>query len=327
MISRVRKPVVVVVLPGENASPHVKQVIRMPRAVAIVAMMSSVAAASADPGAMPGWRWSVEGGAVQSSTASLDSGGDVQIDRYYADLGTATRLDDGTRIGLSLGFGESRYDFSGSTGFGGLKPWSRIRQINIGASLFHPMDDHWTIYAIPSLRQSAERGASPDDGRTVGLLAGASYRFSDTLTIGPGFGAFTEIEDDASFFPVLIIDWQITDRLSLGTGQGFAATRGPGLELRWKQSPSWDFAFGGRYEKTRFRLDDKGPASGGVGQDTSLPFYAVANYRVSDDLALSLIGGVDVGTTLTLEDATGTKIGESDADNAGFFGATFKLNL
>jgi hypothetical protein len=290
-------------------------------------MMSAVATASADPDTMPGWRWSIEGGAVQSSTASVDSGGDVQIHRYYADLGSATRLDDGTRIGLSLGFGESHYDFSGSTGFGGLEPWSRIRQVNIGASLFHPVDDHWTIYAIPSLRYSTERGASLDDGRTVGLLAGASYRFSDTLTIGSGFGAFSEIEDNNSFFPVLIVDWQITDRLSLETGRGFAATRGPGLELRWKQSPSWDFALGGRYEKTRFRLDDKGPAGGGIGEDTSLPFYAVANYRVSKSLALNLIGGVDVGTTLTLEDANGTKIAESDADNAGFFGATFKLKL
>jgi hypothetical protein len=85
-------------------------------------MVSAISAASADSGAKPGWRWSVEGGAVQSSTASVDSGGDVQIHRYYGDLGSATRLDDGTRIGLSLSFGESRYDFSGSTGFGGLNP-------------------------------------------------------------------------------------------------------------------------------------------------------------------------------------------------------------
>jgi outer membrane receptor protein involved in Fe transport len=199
--------------------------------------------------------------------------------------------------------------------------------VNIGASLFHPVGDRSTIYAIPSLCYSAERGASLGDYRTVGLLAGASYRFSDTLTIGPGFGAFSEIEDDTGFFPLLIVNGQISDRLSPETGQGFAATRGPGLELRWKQSPSWDFAFGGRYEKARFRLDDKGPASGGVGEDKSLAFYAVANYRASNSLALSMIGGVDVGATLALEGASGTEIGKSDADHAGLFGATFKLNL
>lgn len=69
-----------------------------------------------------------------------------------------------------------------------------------------------------------------------GLMTGFSYRFSDRLTIGPGIGVFNQIEDDATVVPILLIDWKITDRLSFGTGSGFAATLGPGVGLNYRLS-------------------------------------------------------------------------------------------
>ena len=107
--------------------------------------------------------------------------------------------------------GEDRYDFSGAVGFGGLDPWGRIREVRVSAPIRYVANQHWTVFAIPSLRFNAESGASLGDGQTGGLLTGVSYRVSDSLSIGPGLGAFTEIEDDASFFPILLIDWAITD--------------------------------------------------------------------------------------------------------------------
>ena len=176
--------------------------------------------------------------------------------------------------------------------------------------------------------------ASPDLRALVASTPGIGsanfalvYRYSDTLSIGPGLGAFTEIEDDASFFPVLLIDWKITNALSLETGGGFAASRGPGLQLRWQYSPRWQLAFGARYEKTRFRLDDGGPARGGVGQDKAFPLFALAEFTVSRHAKLSLIGGAEIGASLRLEDASGGLINDSDLSVAPFFGATFEAKL
>jgi len=182
------------------------------------------------------------------------------------------------------------------------------------------------IYAIPTLRFNAESGASLNDGKNGGVLAGAAYRVNDRLTIGPGIGVFSEIEDDTSFFPILIVDWKITDTLSLETGRGFAATRGHGLQLNWKYSPRWQFAFGGRYEKTRFRLDDSGPAPGGVGQDKAIPLFALAEFAIAEDMKFSLIGGAETSGHLSLEDGSGRKISSSDLSMLHSSARSFRRN-
>ncbi len=291
-------------------------------AIASTGALAERPSASADA-----WNWEIEAGGVYRAESNLDAGGDLNLHRVFASLSTSRRLDDRTRIGFSLGYGEDRYDFSGSVGFGGLAPWDRIRQATAGASVFHKLDERWTFYGIPSVRFNAENGASWNDGQTLGLLAGASYRFNDSLTLGPGFGVFEEIEDDVSFFPILIVDWKITDRLSLETGRGFAASRGPGLQLRWRSGGKWEIAAGGRYEKNRFRLDKQGVAPEGVGEDVAIPLFIAAQYAASPKVSLSLIGGVDTAAELRLEDASGKTIARSDADSAPFIGATLRLRL
>lgn len=273
------------------------------------------------------WRWTVSGGGVYQADASLDSGGDVAVGRYFASASAASQVAEDWRLGVSLGYGETRYEFSGTGGVAGLAPWDRVRELRIGGSVQHDAGNGWTLFGIPSVRFNAETGADLGDGATGGLLAGASYRFSDTLTIGPGFGVFSEIEDDVSWFPILIVDWQISERLSLETGRGFAASRGPGLQLRWRQSPQWQFAFGGRYEKQRFRLDDTGAAPGGVGEDRAIPVFALAEYAASRDVSLSLIAGAEVAGELRLEDSAGNGVAQSDVSTAAFFGATLRASF
>ena len=272
-------------------------------------------------------KWTIQAGAVHQFNSSLDSGGDMSASRWFVRGGVGRVFSGRWRVGASLGYGETKYDFSGNSGFGGLDPWDRIQDLRISAPIQYFANKNWTIYAIPTLRFNAETGASLNDGKNGGVLAGAAYRVNERLTIGPGIGVFSEIEDDTSFFPILIVDWKITDTLSLETGRGFAATRGPGLQLSWKYSPRWRFAFGGRYEKTRFRLDDSGPAPGGVGQDKAIPLFAMAEYAISEDMKFSLIGGAETNGTLRLEDESGRKISSSDLSTAPFLGATFQAKF
>lgn len=273
------------------------------------------------------WQARLEAGAVHQFESSLDSGGDMSAERFFASAGASRVVNGRWRIGAALGYGEDRYDFSGRDGFGALDPWDRVRELRISAPLQYFANDTWTVYAIPSLRFNAESGAALSDGTTAGLLAGAAYRVSDRLSIGPGLGVFSELEDDASIFPILLIDWQISDTLSLETGGGFAASRGPGLQLRWQYSPRWQFALGGRYEKTRFRLDDDGPAPEGVGEDRAVPLYALAELRVAPDTTLTLIGGAELGANLRLEDDAGARVTDSDLSSAPFAGALFQARF
>jgi hypothetical protein len=67
-----------------------------------------------------------------------------------------------------------------------------------------------------------ERGVNLRDGISPAIIDGASYPFSDRLTLGPGVGIVGQPEDDTSYFPVVLIKWKMTDRLSLETGDGWA---------------------------------------------------------------------------------------------------------
>jgi outer membrane receptor protein involved in Fe transport len=273
------------------------------------------------------WRWRAQAAVAHEFDTDLDTGGSVSQDRYFVSGGGSTAVGAKWRLGVNLGYGADRYDFSGATGLAGLRPWGTLREFRISTPVRYLASPDWSFFGIPSLRFDTESGVSLGEGVNGGLLAGASYRVSDSLRIGPGFGLFSEIEDDASLFPILLVDWAITDSLSLETGGGFAASRGPGLQLNWQHSPQWRFSVGGRYEKSRYRLDDEGPAPDGVAEVRSVPLYLQAQYNLSEAASLGFIGGAEVGGELKLEDSRGSSLNSSDIDPAPFLGITFRANL
>ncbi len=147
------------------------------------------------------------------------------------------------------------------------------------------------------------------------------------MTIGPGIGVLSQLEDSASIFPILIVDWKITDRLSLETGRGLGATQGPGLDFKYRLSDAWTLGIGGRYESQRFRLDDKGVAPGGIGGDRSIPLYLSATYSRGRDLQISAVAGVELDGELRLEDSNGRLISRDDYESAPFLGGTFNFRF
>jgi hypothetical protein len=186
-------------------------------------------------------------------------------------------------------------------------------------------NEAWTAFVVPTLRFLAESGAELEHAVQGGGLIGISYRCGDQLTIGPGIGVMSEIEDSATVFPVLILRWKIAERLSLETGRGLGAGLGPGLVLRWEASDKWDLSVGGRYEKLRFRLDDKGIAPRGIGQDQAFPLFVGASYSCSRRAQVSLLCGAELGGELRLENEKGDAIAEESYETAGFAGIILNL--
>jgi len=280
------------------------------------------AEAPADP-----WAVTIESAALHQWDSAVDGGGDLSIDAWAVRAGLTYTAGQDLRAGVAAGYGERRYDFSGGGDFAGLDPWADVRDVRLSGSLNWRADERWNLFVTPTLRWNAERGASWDDGLTGGVLAAASYRFNDRLSIGPGFGVFSELDDGADWFPILAIDWEITDTLSLRTGGGFASSRGPGLTLNWKPSERWSFALGGRYEKFRFRLDDTGLAPGGVGEETSIPLYLGATRSFGRNLRFSIFAGAELGGELRLQDKDGHVIERANYDTAPFGGAALDLRF
>ena len=274
-------------------------------------------------GAPGGWASFARGGAVYQFDTDLDDGGSYSSARFNIQAGSGYSWDPQTNVSFSIGYSYDGYDFSGKSGFGSRSPWEDIHTISFGVPLRFGINEQWTAFMIPTLRSTGESSAQFDETVTGGVLGGVSYRFSDSLTIGPGIGVFSQLEESATIIPILLIDWKITEQWSLDTGRGLGATLGPGLTLNYQPNRMWRFGIGGRYEKLRFRLDKNGATANGVGEDSSFPLFVSTTYNVNPKTNVSLVGGLELGGKMKLEDEDGKEIEDESYDSGLFFGVTF----
>jgi len=297
-------------------------------AAALIA--APVAAAQAQPAGVAAgpWRTQLQGGAVHQFDADLDDGGSFSVNRAFVEAGLAYAFSPRDSVGVAFGYGYDGYDFDrGGDGLAALDPWGDINDFRLSFPLRAGIGERIDLFAVPSVTWRGESGADLDDAATGGALLGATWRFGDDLRLGAGVGAFSEIEDDATVFPILLVDWQVTESFSLETGQGLGATRGPGLTLNWTGIDRWRFTLGARWETWRFRLDDGGTAPDGVGEEEAVPVFLAATYDVIPTVQLGILGGLDVAGSLTLEDEDGRELAEEDFDPTPFLGATFRARF
>jgi hypothetical protein len=282
------------------------------------------------PQEKPDTKWStfIRGGYVYQFDTDMDnSNGSFTTDRFFVQPGITYSPDYTRSYSLAFGYGYDGYDFTGENGFGALRPWDDIHSFRLSAPIRFTKGQSWSFFIVPTIRVTGESGADLNDSLTGGGFAGFAYKFNEHLTIGPGIGIVTQIEDDTSIFPVLIINWKITDTLSLETGRGLGATLGPGITLNWQMTEQWHLALGGRYEKLRFRLDDKAETPNGIGQDTSFPVFGGVTYNINSSARVSLIGGFETSGELQLEDHDGNVLKQQDYESAAFLGFSFYFRL
>ena len=271
------------------------------------------------------WVWSVAGGAVNQFAADFSDGpGDVSITRGFLQGGLSYVWDRDTSASISVGAGNTDYDFSSNALIEGREPWEKIEDYRLSLPVrFSPMDKMNAI-VIPSIRSYAESGASASDGRTEGVLGGFSWKFSDTLSIGPGMGWFSDLGDESNVFPIILVDWKITEALSLSTGRGLAASQGPGLTLNYTMNPKLTLGLTARYERTRFALEERQGRSAEVGEDSSTPLLLVATYSPWPMTSITALAGVELGGSMALEDGQGREIADTDVDTAVVVGFSFQ---
>ena len=290
-----------------------------------IAVTVSSLAQSRPPMEFPRWAPSVRGGALHDFETGMDGGGAFSVDRYYTELGLGRMWRFDRMVSVSYGFGRDDYHFNDLPASGG--PWGDIENQRIGLFARWALDDRWTLFAGPSVRAYYETGADPDDGLTAAVFGGASYRFNDRLSLGPGFGVVGQLEDDPSYFPVLVVKWAITDKLDFQTGGGLAATGGPGLALNYRLAKKWKTSVSVRYERKRFRLADDGPFPGGVGEDKNIPVFGSLSYEVYPRGTISAIYGAGFGGNMMVEKSQSINSFNMSYDNLFSFGfaADFKF--
>jgi len=287
--------------------------------------LSAAVLAQAPPGPPSPWAFSIDGGFAAQQEADLkDADGAFSVDRIFVSAGLDYRWNFRNSVGISIGGGNSEYSFAD---LDGEQPWRKIENRRVALSGRFGFGDTGSIFIVPTIRFNGESGASSGDSRSWGLLAGAAWRINEDLTIGPGFGVFDRIADSTRLFPILLIDWNISERWSLSTGRGLAASQGPGLTLSFQAGPSWRLGLTGRYEEVQFRLDDQGLAPGGVGTDQSLPLVLGASWNPNRSVGISVFGGVSFGGELELKDVAGELLSQQDYEPAPILGASFDFKF
>jgi hypothetical protein len=109
--------------------------------------------------------------------------------------------------------------------------------------------------------------------------------------------------------------------------RGVSSSQGPGVALGYKASEQWTFGLSTRRENEEFRLDDDGPAPGGIGKDKSLPLVATVAWQPNKTIELAMFAGFQFAGQLKLKDAQDVLISETDYDPAPIYGATFELRF
>jgi hypothetical protein len=184
--------------------------------------------------------FAIDGLAAVQGSADMEGGGSFSANRVYGRAGGLYRFDGGS-LGLFVSTGRIDYDFSGTTA-----PWGEVRDIGISLPLRYTVG-RADIFVAPSLRYDYEDGADRADGQTAGAFLGFAWKFSESLSLGPAFGIFSELEsDDLNIFPAILVDWEITDRARLTTGPTIGATQGPGLAVDYAVTDKLRLGLAGR---------------------------------------------------------------------------------
>lgn len=291
---------------------------------ALAAVTALAAAAPAQAQEDTGWVREITGFAAFQGDADLSGGGEVSATRTFLRIGALYRFDQSSGLGLAFGIGEQSYDF----GSGAAPLWGDVRALGMTVPILFETSQGADVLLAPQIRSAYESGAHGSDSVTYGLFAGISWQVSDTLRIGPAFGAFSELEGGGiDAFPALIVDWQISDRWSLTTGRGVGATQGPGLRLGYAASDALDLGLEVRIENAEFRLDDSGLAPGGVGEDSSVPLVLSLGYNPHPALSINGFVGAAFDGELTARDATGAIVSRQTYDVAPLAGLAIRLRF
>jgi hypothetical protein len=303
-----------------------------PLLVSIAWCLLSLATPAASQEAGPQGRPAPEPGLSLSASylrqldADIDGGGDVRVERCFLRLDGTRRQSDTLTLGMGVHYDLADYSFSGTGALPGNAPWDQVHALTLSLSSVYSPDRNWKLFMAPSVGVAAASGAHWNDSLVYGGIVWSSYRIDPALAVGLGAGLFSK-QDEFSAFPVIVIDWKISDRLRLSNPRNEGPTGPAGLELTYRIDADASVTAGGAYRSLRFRLDDDGPVPGGIGEDRAFPLWLKFSTGIGKRWTLSLLGGAMTGGTLTVEDNHGNTVQERDYDVAPFLSATISVRF
>jgi len=269
--------------------------------------------------------FSVSASYIHQFDTDIGRSGEFRLNRALVRADLKKKVSETVTLGIGANYDYSDYSFTGTLNDQIADPWNEVHALNLSMSALFDLDRNWKLFVSPSAGVAAEAGADWGDSMVYGGIVWTSYRFSPSLTLGLGAGVFSKPEE-VSAFPLIIVDWKITDRLRIANPLQAGPTGPAGLELSYTFN-DFTIASGGSYRSARFRLDDHGPVSNGVGEDRSFPLWVRFSAKVGKAGTLGLYSGALVGGKMTIENSRGHKISDESYDASPFLAATVSFKF
>jgi hypothetical protein len=262
----------------------------------------------------------------------------TEFKRHDAKFAVGHRLDLDERTSvLFMGqYSLQDYDFSGNSGppdpsNPSKYQWNDIHRLTLMAMIGHQLTDEWQLVGVPLVTSRGEGGSDFGDTITGGALLGFEYAPNPDFSIGLLLGVFSQLEGGVGILPVPILNWHFAEDWNLETGLVTVFDTGIGAEVTWQMTENVSLGTGIAYQSRQYRLQDDDPRAvntnlptrtdkGGAGYETAVPVFAVLRWRPTKASTIDLLGGVNVGGGLRVEDDKGGKIADDGYDPAGFLG-------
>jgi hypothetical protein len=291
-----------------------------------LALASLAAVAGAVHAQAPGWTPFVSVTPVSQGHADLDGGGDYRAWSMFLRGGVLGSLGGGNLAGVVLNLDRTDPSFTSPAAFGNVAPWGVVQRYGVAAPLSFAVGGGWSLGVTPSVDWSHEDGADRGESLGWGAIVSATRRDGDGNRIGFGLGVFDRLEE-TSVFPLLIVDWKLSDRWRLTNPLPAGPTGPAGLEIDYRFDGGWNLGLGAAWRTTRFRLSEGGPVANGIGEERGVPVFLRGTRDFGAGVTLNLYAGFVTAGQLRVEDASGRALREVDVDPAPLLGATLSARF
>jgi hypothetical protein len=258
---------------------------------------------------------------INTFNTDLDRGGDFHWATGIASGSLTRRFTPQLTAGITLRYDFQDWKFGNPAAFGGQAPWKYLNAPNIAIDLRYAFQPDILIGVTPTIGWGYESGAGGGNALIYGGIVSATKVFSPSLVLGVGAG-IVRLIDETKVFPFVIINWQIDEHWRVSNPFAAGPAGGAGVELAYAPDDRWEFAIGGAYRLYRFRLNDSGPAPGGVGENRFLPLFARVTRKLGPQTRIDLYAGASVAGRLSVDDANSNGFAQDDYKTAPAIGIT-----
>lgn len=234
------------------------------------------------------------------------------------------------RVGFQIGLLHeySNYNFDSlSAAIGGppIDESFNVSRTRLTPTLSYALDERVRLFGGPIFEFSLEDGADSGEAVRVGGIGGVVYPVSRELVFTGGLIVIEGLGDDTEFLPVLGVEWQVQDDLSLSVSSNGAGVEGRLIKnLTEEVDVSGFVGFSGR----DYRLDEdrNGALQDGVLRDDSVILGGEVAWRPTEQTLLALEAGVAF-QTIELETQSRNRVFDEDDGTAPFLGVSFRIEF